>query len=129
MITNYDDDLNMRNHSLYIYLRLFHMFLSLSLSRYKCFISIRRFNLTITFNDGPYAGGSKVEINKSSKTKQMDHEIRVFLSDLHHILHVRSCNHFRWFQHTPEPPRPLNRPKHFNFLFIIFQLSLFGFIF
>ena len=36
---------------------------------------------------------------------------RCCLTDFHHILHARSCDHFQWFPHTPMPPRPLQRPK------------------
>ena len=44
---------------------------------------------------------------------------------LHHTLHARSCNHFLCFPHTPKPPRPRKRPKHFALLYAILQLSLF----
>ena len=65
------------------------------------------------------------------KTKRkIGHEIGVFLTDLRHILHSRSCNHFLWFPHTPKPPWPLKRPTNFNFaFFFFFPLSLFWLIF
>ena len=40
----------------------------------------------------------------------------VFLKDLYHIFHGRSCNHFQWFPHTPMPPRPLKRPQNSDLL-------------
>ena len=49
--------------------------------------------------------------SKISK-KSFGHEISVFLTDLHHILHERSCNYFQWFPHTPMPSRPLKRPQN-----------------
>ena len=36
-----------------------------------------------------------------------------------HILHARSCNHFRCFPHTPRPPRPLT----FTFTLLAYFLS------
>ena len=55
----------------------------------------------------------------------VDHEIGVFLTDLHHILHARSCNHFQSFPHTHKPTRPLKWSKIFNLLFEYLQLLLF----
>ena len=54
-----------------------------------------------------------------------------FLTDLHHILHARSCNHFIWFPHTPKPSRPLKRPKisYLLFAFLFLQLLLFWYTF
>ena len=57
----------------------------------------------------------KVKIKKSKNL--LGHGIGVFLTDLHHILHARSCNHFLQFPHTPKPPRPLKRPKNLNLFF------------
>ena len=36
--------------------------------------------------------------------------------DLHHILHTRSCLHFRWFPHERWPPRPLKRHQNWDLL-------------
>ena len=88
--------------------------------------------LVVGHTMAPYAGDLDAE-NPKSKKKQKEkvvgHEIGVFLTDLHHILHARSCNHFLWFPHTPGPPRPLKRPQNFNLLFEFFQLLLFWFTF
>ena len=50
--------------------------------------------------------------------------MNVSLTDLHHILHARSCSHFPWILHTPKPPRPLKRPKKLIVLFEFFQLLI-----
>ena len=47
-------------------------------------------------------------------------EICVFLTDSHHILHARSCNHFPCFPHTPKPPRPLKRPKEIIYIIYLY---------
>ena len=52
-----------------------------------------------------------------------------FLTDLHYILHARSCIHFRRFSHTPMPPRPLKRPKNFSLLFAFFNFYFLGLLF
>ena len=39
-------------------------------------------------------------------------------------MHARSCIHFLWFTNTPEPPRPLKRPKNFILFFEFFFLTL-----
>ena len=70
-------------------------------------------------NYGPSAGTLDAEIPKSNKKKRKNNgrEISVFLTDLSHILHTRSCKHFLWFPHTPKPPRALKRLHRFNLLF------------
>ena len=64
-----------------------------------------------------------LKVNKN-KITQMRHEIDVFLTDLHHTLHARSCNHFLWLPHTPKPPRPFKAPNNFSLLFAFPQLLL-----
>ena len=66
-----------------------------------------------------------LKVNKNRTKQLVGYEMNLFLTYLHHILHARSCNHFLWFPHTPNPPRPLKRPKNFNLLFTSFQLLLF----
>ena len=48
------------------------------------------------------------ESHKSKKQeknwKLVGHGIGVVLTDLHHVLHARSCKHFLWFPHTPKAP-------------------------
>ena len=65
---------------------------------------------------GPTVGAVNAESPKRnvSKTpkKKYGHEIGVFPTDLHYILHERSCNNFQGFPHTPMPHRPLKRPKN-----------------
>ena len=75
---------------------------------------------------GPLHGGPRALKVKHKKLKTLvGHEIDVFLTDLHQILHARRCNNFLWFPHTFKPLGPLNRPKHFNLLFTFLQLLLF----
>ena len=59
------------------------------------------------------------------KKKLLGCEIDVFLSDLHHILNARSCNHFLWFPHARRLPRPQKHPKNFNLFFAFYQLLFF----
>ena len=73
----------------------------------------------------------KVKNNIFEKNKINGREIDIFLKDLHHILHARICNNFKWFPHIPKPPRPLKSHKNFlhfyNFyLFALFSRSPFG---
>ena len=56
--------------------------------------------------------------------KLFGHETCVFLTDFHHILRARSCDHFQCFPHTPMPSRPLKRHKNNDFLSDIFHLFL-----
>ena len=66
----------------------------------------------------------KVKMAKSKK--RVGHEIGVSLTDLHQILHARSCNHFLWLPHAP---KPIKRPERFNLLFAFIQILLFGLTF
>ena len=64
----------------------------------------------------PHRGGSqRREPSKNFfeiSTKKKGHGIGVFLTDLHHILHARSCMHFQCFPHARWPHRPLKRPQN-----------------
>ena len=77
---------------------------------------------------GPSAAALDAENHKSKNNINLKngHEISFFLTELHHILHARSCIHFLWFPHTPRPPRPLKRSQNFYLLFTLLQLLLFG---
>ena len=64
---------------------------------------------------GPTVGALNAESPKrtfSEIPKNKGHEKGVFLTDLHHILHERGCNHFQWLPHTPRPSRHLKRPQN-----------------
>ena len=82
---------------------------------------------------GPSAGALDAEspknINKKESETLLGRDIGGFFTDLHHILHARSCNYFPWFPHTTKPPRHLKRTKHFNLILEFLQLLLFGITF
>ena len=65
-----------------------------------------------------------LKVNKKLK-KYFGHEINIFLSDLHHILHARNCIHFLLFPHIPGPSRPLKQAQDFNLPFCIFSTFTF----
>ena len=70
--------------------------------------------------NGPSAGAHAAEspyFVLQKNRKNICHEIDVGLTDVHSILHARSCIHFISFPHTPKQPRPLKRPQNFNLLF------------
>ena len=52
--------------------------------------------------------------------KQNPHEIGVYLTDLHQILHAGSCINFQWFPNSPRSPRPLKQPETSIYFFTIF---------
>ena len=55
--------------------------------------------------------------------KQFGRETGVPGTDLHYILHARSCIHFLWFQHSPRPPEASKTTSTLQFAFYIcFQL-------
>ena len=71
-----------------------------------------------------------LKVKTSKKTEIFfGYGIDVFLTDLYHILHARSCNYFLWFSHTPRPPGPVKRPKNFNLLIDFFKFYFFGLLF
>ena len=59
---------------------------------------------------GPTVGALNAESPKRFACKtsknEIGHEISVFLTDLHNVLHERSCNHFQWFRILPCPLGP-----------------------
>ena len=75
--------------------------------------------------DGPTVGALNAETPKRTFSKKsrkyFGHEIGVFLTDFHHILHARICNHFQWFPNTPMLPRPLKRPKTMIYSWAFFK--------
>ena len=78
--------------------------------------------------NGPIRGALDAESLKSKhnrKQKNVGREIGVVLMDFLHMLHARSCNHFLSFPHMHRPPRPLNKPKHYNLFFCIFTIFTF----
>ena len=55
---------------------------------------------------GPSAGALDAESPKCKKRigeTKVGHETNAFLTDVHHILHARSCIIFLWFTHSPSP--------------------------
>ena len=44
--------------------------------------------------------------------KRFGRELSVFLTELYHSLHARSCMHFLWFTHARWFPRRLQRPQN-----------------
>ena len=82
----------------------------------------------------PCAEALDTESPKSNTTKTREkcfrREINIFFMSLHYILYAGRCNNFRWFPHTPKPPRPLTRPQHCNLhVAAIVQLSFLGLLF
>ena len=76
--------------------------------------------------DGPSAGALDAENPKSkhlkrTKYKKMGNETYAPGTDLHNILHARSCIHFLLFPYPPRPRRPLKRPQNFNLLITFFN--------
>ena len=66
--------------------------------------------------NGPTVGALNAESPKRTYSNipraYCGHGIRVFLTDLHHILHARNCIHFRLFPHARWHPRPLKRSQN-----------------
>ena len=76
----------------------------------------------------PKALKVKTESKKQEKMVTSN-KVCVFLTDLNHISHARSCIHFLWFPHTPKPPRPLKQPKNINLFFAFSNFYFLGLLF